>query len=303
MLSGQAPWKAPCPQFAPLALTRRLDSYRFESRSMRSSVHGDAATAKGRAARSLTSADVRRSIIEQSKRAGVGHIGSALSITDILVALFSRVLDFDDDMFVLSKGHAALAQYCVLEQLGVISRKTLGTYCADDSHLGVHPEHALIGVAFSTGSLGHGPSLGAGVALAKRMAAKPGRVFVLLSDAELNEGSVWEALMFAGHHKLDNLCLVLDNNGQQALAPTAEVINLSGLATAVESLGWECQRVDGHDVEKLAHALEKQSLRAPHFVIADTISGKGVSFMEREVKWHYFPLDDEQYAQALSELG
>jgi transketolase len=266
-------------------------------------VDDDVPAARREAARALTSVAIRRSIIEQSKRAGVGHIGSALSITDILVALFSRVVVSNDDVFVLSKGHAALAHYCVLERLGVISRDTLDTYCADDSHLGVHPEHALTGVAFSTGSLGHGPSLGAGVALAKRIAANPGRVFVLLSDAELNEGSVWEALMFAGHHKLDKLCLVLDNNGQQALAPTAEVINLSGLAAAVESLGWECRRVDGHDVEMVAHALQEESLGVPRFVIADTISGKGVSFMEREVKWHYFPLDDEQYAQALNELG
>jgi transketolase len=270
---------------------------------MKAPGHDCASIAKDDAARALTSIDIRRSILEQSKRAGVGHIGSALSITDILVALFSRALDFNDDVFILSKGHAALAHYCVLERLGVISRETLDTYCADDSHLGVHPEHALAGVAFSTGSLGHGPSLGTGVALAKRMASKPGRVFVLLSDAELNEGSVWEALMFAGHHKLDNVCFILDNNGQQALARTADVIDLGGLATAVESLGWESQRVDGHDIDMLVNALEHKSARLPRFVIADTISGKGVRFMEREVKWHYFPLDDDQYAQALRELG
>ncbi len=255
------------------------------------------------AARSLNSVLVRRSIIEQSRRAHVGHIGSALSIADILVALFSRVLDSSDDRFILSKGHAALAQYCVLEQLGVISREALDTYCGDDTHLGVHPEHALPGVLFSTGSLGHGASLGAGVALAKRVASKPGRVFVLISDAELNEGSVWEALMFAGHHKLDNLCLVLDNNGQQALAPTADVIDLGDLSKAVESLGWECERVNGHDVDALAGVLSKPGAGAPRFVIADTVAGKGVSFMERQVKWHYLPVNDEQYAQALREIG
>lgn len=259
--------------------------------------------ASGGAAHSLSSVSVRRSIIDQSRRAHVGHIGSALSIADILVALFSRVLDRTEDVFILSKGHAALAQYCVLEQLGEISHETLDTYCGDDSQLGVHPDHTLQGVSFSTGSLGHGPSLGAGVALAKRMTGKGGRVFVLLSDAELNEGSVWEALMFAGHHKLDKLCLVLDNNGQQALAPTADVIDLSGIATAVESLGWGCVRVNGHHVDDVARALEAPKVGMPRFVIADTVAGKGVSFMERQVRWHYLPVDDEQYAQAMREIG
>jgi transketolase len=274
-----------------------------ERGSKRQQVNENVVMAKGDTARSLTSVRVRRSIIDQSKRAHVGHIGSALSIADILVALFSRVIDPQDDVFILSKGHAALAQYCILEQMGIIDRETLDTYCGDGSQLGVHPDHTLAGVTFSTGSLGHGPSLGAGVALARRMAAKPGRVFVLISDAELNEGSVWEALMFAGHHKLENLCLILDNNGQQALAPTAEVINLSGLASAVESFGWDCRRVDGHDVEDVTRVLEASTLGVPRFVIADTVAGKGVSFMERQVKWHYLPLDDEQYAQALREIG
>src|ERR1700683_3401138 len=257
----------------------------------------------GDAGRSLTSVQIRRSIIDQSKRAHVGHIGSALSIADILVAVYAQVLESPEDVFILSKGHAALAQYCVLEQMGLMNRDTLDTYCGDDSQLGVHPDHTLAGVSFSTGSLGHGPSLGAGVALAKRMARKPGRVVVLISDAELNEGSVWEALMFAGHHKLENLCLVLDNNGQQALAPTRDVIDLSGLNRAIESLGWDCRRVDGHDVEAGAAVLNAATTGAPRFVIADTVAGKGVRFMERQVKWHYLPLDDEQYAQALREIG
>jgi transketolase len=258
---------------------------------------------RGSSAPALSSVLIRRAILDQSKRAHVGHIGSALSIADILVALYSGVLDPDQDVFILSKGHAALALYCVFEQLGIIDRETLDTYCADDSLLGVHPEYALPGVTFSTGSLGHGPSLGAGVALAKRMAAKPGRVFVLISDAELNEGSVWEALMFAGHHKLDNLCLILDNNGQQALAPTAEVIDLSRIADSVASLGWACDRVDGHDVAALGRIINVRSPGSPRFVVADTVAGKGVSFMERQVKWHYLPVDAEQHALALREIG
>ena len=251
----------------------------------------------------LSSVRVRRLIIEQSKRAHVGHIGSALSIVDILVALFSGLVDPEVDVFILSKGHAALAQYCVLTELGLITPEMLDTYCGDDTQLGVHPDHTLAGITFSTGSLGHGPSLGAGVALAKRMTGNPGRVFVLMSDAELNEGSVWEAVMFAGHHKLDNLTVILDNNGQQALAPTAEVINLSGVDSLVATFGWECRRVDGHNVDALTTALDPRAPGRPLFVIADTVAGKGVSFMERQVKWHYLPVDDAQFAQALGEIG
>jgi transketolase len=260
-------------------------------------------TAHAEASHSLSAVSVRRSIIDQSKRAHVGHIGSALSITDILVALFARVIAPEQDVFVLSKGHAALAHYCVMEQMGSITHETLDTYCADGSQLGVHPDHTLPGVRFSTGSLGHGLSLGTGVAFAKRMAGKPGRVFVLISDAELNEGSVWEAFMFAGHHRLANLCVILDNNGQQALAPTNEVIDLSRIGASVTSLGWECDRVNGHDVDAVTRVLQTTSSGGPRFVIADTLAGKGVSFMERQVKWHYLPLDDEQYAQAMRELS
>jgi len=242
-------------------------------------------------------------IIEQSKRAHVGHIGSALSVADILVALFSGTVDPEVDVFILSKGHAALAQYCVLAELGLITHEMLDTYCGDDTQLGVHPDHTLAGITFSTGSLGHGPSLGAGVALAKRIAGRPGRVFVLMSDAELNEGSVWEAVMFAGHHRLDNLTVILDNNGQQALAPTAEVINLAGVDQLVQTLGWESRRVDGHNVDALTIAFEARAPGRPLFMIADTVAGKGVSFMERQVKWHYLPVDDAQFALALSEIG
>lgn len=251
----------------------------------------------------LSPARIRRLIIEQSKRAHVGHIGSALSIVDILVALFSGIVDPEKDTFVLSKGHAALAQYCVLAELGVITHQMLDTYCGDDTQLGVHPDHTLPGITFSTGSLGHGPSLGAGVALAKRIAGRPGRVFVLMSDAELNEGAVWEAFMFAGHHKLSNLTVVLDNNGQQALAPTAEVIDLGGTSGLVAALGWECRRVDGHNVGALTAAADTVVAGKPLFVIADTVAGKGVSFMERQVKWHYLPVNETQFAQAVEEIG
>jgi transketolase len=251
--------------------------------------------------------DVRRTILEQAHRAGVGHIGSALSVVEILVALFGRVLrgepgDADRDRFVLSKGHAALALYAALHEAGRISREQLDGYCGDDTLLGTHPEHELAGLDFSSGSLGHGLSIGAGAALAARMQGSRRCAFVLVSDAECNEGSLWEAVMFAAHHRLGNLTAVVDANGQQALGHTREVLDLEPLAARFEAFGWDAVEVDGHDVDALASALGHVGDR-PRVVIARTTFGKGVSFMESLVKWHYWPMSDAEYKQALAEVS
>lgn len=253
--------------------------------------------------------ELRRLIIQMSKVAGVGHIGSSLSIADIVEVLFRDVFSEvsgdapDRDMFVLSKGHAALALYCALHLSGKIDADALRSYCADGSLLGVHPEHQLPGVDVSTGSLGHGLSIGVGLALGARMRRQDGRAFVLLSDAELNEGSTWEGVMFAGHHQLDNLVAIVDDNGQQALGPSEEVINLRPLGEKWSSFGWDVLEVDGHDQEALARAIgDGSSRRKPLVLLARTISGKGVSFMEGKVEWHYLPLDDRQLTQAMEEL-
>ena len=172
---------------------------------------------------------IRRIVIEQSKRANVGHIGSSLSVADILGTLYAGVLqgggpaDPERDRFVLSKGHASLALYAALHETGVIDADELASFCVDGSRLGTHPDHVLPGVDFSTGSLGHGLSLATGSALAARLSGSPRRTFVLLSDAECNEGSVWEAVMFAAHHRLGNLVAIVDVNGQQALGYTRDV--------------------------------------------------------------------------------
>ena len=179
---------------------------------------------------------IRRIVLDQSKRAGVGHIGSALSVVDIVAAAYAGVLEIaspddpDRDRFILSKGHAALAVYAALFLRGWLTQEDLDGYCGDGALLGTHPEHALRGVDFSTGSLGHGLSIGAGSALAGRLLGSRRRVFVLLSDAECNEGSVWEAAMFAAHHRLSNLVAIIDLNGQQALGYTRDVMNLSPMA-------------------------------------------------------------------------
>jgi transketolase len=258
----------------------------------------------------ITAVGIRRLIIEESKRANVGHIGSALSISDILAALYNDVLRLpgtDDpirDRFVLSKGHAALALYCALYLKGIISQRELQTYCCDGSMCGVHPEHQLKGVDFSTGSLGQGLGVGAGMALASRLSGSPFRAYVLCSDAECNEGSLWEAVMFAAHHELANLVAIVDDNGQQAFGKTKDVLDLHPLAEKWEAFGWDVVELDGHNVSEIQMALSKMDDNGarPHVIIAKTLSGKGVSFMEGKVEWHYLPLSDEQYSQAMNEL-
>ena len=256
-------------------------------------------------------AQIRRIIIEQSKRAHVGHIGSALSIADIVATLYSGVLhisdpnDADRDRFILSKGHAALALYAALYLKGWLTVADLNTYCADDSLLGVHPEHTLTGVDFSTGSLGQGLSLGAGAALAARLQQSQRRVFVLVSDAECNEGATWEAAMFAAHHRLSNLVAIIDLNGQQALGYTDQVLNLSPMAKRWQAFDWDVHHVDGHNVGEMTETITglETTTGPPHLVIAHTVFGKGVSYMENQIKWHYWPMSDEAYQQALAEIG
>jgi transketolase len=253
---------------------------------------------------------IRRTIIEQSKRAHVGHIGSALSIADILAVLYGDVLrgtsdDPDRDRFILSKGHAALAVYAALHGCGRLAEEDLLSYCSDGTALGAHPEHRLNGIDFSTGSLGHGLSLGVGAALAARMHGSRRRTFVLISDAELNEGSVWEAVMFAAHHRVGRLAAILDLNGQQALGYTRDVLDLTSVPDRFAAFGWRVTEVDGHDRSALAGALgdEPDAEAPPTVVVARTTFGSGVSYMESRIEWHYLPMTDAQYEQAQAELG
>lgn len=253
---------------------------------------------------------IRRIILQQSERAQVGHIGSALSVADIMATLYTRVLrvpfpeDPERDRFVLSKGHSALALYAALRMKGLLTDEELNTFCGDGTPLGVHPEHSLRGVDFATGSLGHGLTMGAGAALAARMQGSRRRTFVLLSDAECNEGSVWEAVMFAAHHQLANLVAVVDLNGQQAFGYTADVLNLASMADRWRGFGWDVHEVDGHDVEAMQATIEGLNTQSgpPHVLIANTTFGKGVSYMERQIKWHYWTMSDDEYRQALEEV-
>jgi transketolase len=254
---------------------------------------------------------IRRIVLEQSMRAGVGHIGSALSVADILAALYGDVLEITDpgdserDRFVLSKGHASLALYAALYLRDWLTHEELSTYCADGTRLGTHPEAGVAGVDFATGSLGQGLSLATGAALAGRMHASKRRAFCLLSDAECNEGSVWEAVMFAAHHRLSNLVAVVDLNGQQALGYTKDVLDLSPMADRWRAFGWDVHEVDGHDPNALADTMRALDVQAgpPHVLVAHTTFGKGVSFMERTIEWHYLPMTEGQFERAMQEVA
>jgi transketolase len=251
---------------------------------------------------------IRRIVLQQSKRAHVGHIGSALSVADIVGSML-RVLGRQDPMdhersrFILSKGHAALALYAGLAEVGILGEEELDTYCGDASLLGVHPEHMLAGVDFSTGSLGQGLSMSVGAALAARMQGSARKVFAVVSDAECNEGIVWEAAMFAAHYRLANLAVVVDHNHQQAFGFTADVLSSNDLPDRWRAFGWDVIEADGHDEAALITILRSPTTSRPRVVVAETVFGKGVSFMERQIKWHYLPMSDPEYEQAMQEVG
>jgi transketolase len=251
---------------------------------------------------------LRRWIIEQSHASNVGHIGSALGIVEIVVALWGEVLKDPGtqlptrDRFVLSKGHAVLALYGALRFKGLLSAEQFATYCGEGSLLGAHPEHALPGIDVSTGSLGQGLSIGCGLAYGLRQHANSGRVFTLVSDAECNEGQVWEAAMFAAHHRLTNLVAIVDLNGMQALGRTREVLSMDPPADRWRAFGWDAQVVDGHNLPSLVAALSRPADDRPRVVLARTMLGKGISFMEDRLEWHYRNLTDELCRTALAEL-
>jgi transketolase len=258
----------------------------------------------------ISPSQIRKIILEQAKRANVGHIGSALSIADIITALYFGVMkvfapdDPDRDRFILSKGHAALALYAAFFLKNWMTAEMLNTYCSDNTLLGVHPERLLPGVDFGTGSLGMGISYAVGAALAARLQNSRRRVFVLISDAECNEGIVWESAMFAAHHRLSNLYVIIDLNGQQALGYIQDVLNTAPMGKKWEAFGWHVTEVDGHSPEEIMSAVQscEAESHSPHVLIAHTTFGKGVPFMENQIKWHYWPMSAEEYELALEHV-
>lgn len=249
--------------------------------------------------------EIRCRVIEISHKAHKGHIGSALSICELVAVVSSnaRGLGTSDpkrDRVVLSKGHAALAWYSALELHGILTTEILNTYMCNDTLLGTHPDPQLDGVDFMTGSLGQGLGYGVGAALAGMISNDDRMSFVILSDSELNEGSTWESAALAGQLTLKNLIVFLDLNGQQALGRTEDILPTSYAIDSWSEFGWNVQRVDGHSAEQIQKTTDqhKRSASGPLLIVASTISGKGVSFMEREVKWHYMPMSETEFIDA-----
>ncbi|MCE5315386.1 MAG: transketolase [Armatimonadota bacterium] len=256
---------------------------------------------------------VRMHALRMTSSGGSSHIGSALSIADILAVLYTDILNVDPknpqkpdrDRFILSKGHAGAAVYATLAERGFFPVEKLSTHYQNGSDLSGHVSHKRIpGVDLSTGSLGHGLSVGTGMALGAKMDGDTFRVFVLLSDGECDEGSNWEAIMFASHHGLDNLVAIVDYNKMQAMDWVRNTVALEPFADKWRSFGWNVVESDGHDHDQLRHALlaiPKEAGR-PTCVIAHTTKGKGVSFMENSVLWHYRTARGEEFEAAMKEL-
>lgn len=253
---------------------------------------------------------IRRHAVEMTHRANSSHIGAVLSVADIVAVLYGCVLQvFPDDpqnalrdRFVLSKGHAGVAVYAALAECGFFPPALLDSYCADGSDLSGHVSHKKVpGVELTTGSLGHGLPVAAGMALAGQLNGAPYRVFAVLGDGECQEGAVWEAALLAAQHKLDNLCVLIDCNRLQGLGFCSEVLQVAPLGEKFERFGWAVREIDGHDHEQIAAATAPTPGR-PLCIVANTVKGKGISFMENQLAWHYRSPQGEDYDQALREL-
>lgn len=256
---------------------------------------------------------IRRHCIEMTHRANASHVGSSLSVADLLAILYGRILRLDPsqpswadrDRFILSKGHGCAALYAALAERGFFPVDWLETYYRDGSPLAGHATHKNIpGVEVSTGSLGHGLPIATGMALAAKRDCRSYSIFCLLSDGECDEGSVWEAALFAPQHKLDNLVAMVDYNKIQSFGRVKEVIDLDPLAAKWTAFGWAAREIDGHDLSAIEIALNQVPFEPgkPSCIIAHTIKGKGVSFMEDKLLWHYRSPKGEEFQAALAEL-
>ncbi len=256
---------------------------------------------------------IRLHCLNMTNHANSSHIGSMFSIVDILTVLYGRILNVDPkypkkkdrDRFILSKGHAGAALYATLAECGFFNVKELDTYCDNESRLSGHVSHYVPGVEVSTGSLGHGLSIGAGFAYFGKIYNLNHKVYVLLGDGECDEGMIWEAAMFASHHQLSNLIAIVDYNKIQSLGAIQEILTLEPFRMKWEAFGWNVVEVDGHnhnELKEVFSAIVSINTNKPSCIIAHTVKGKGVSFMENTVLWHYRSPQDEEYASAKKEL-
>jgi len=254
---------------------------------------------------------VRVHAVKMVNKGGSSHIGSVLSIVDILAVLYGKVMKYRSndpkwdgrDRFILSKGHAGAGVYAILAECGFFDIVELNKHYQDGSIFSGHVSHKGVpGVELSTGSLGHGLPVASGMALAAKIDKKNHKVFVVMSDGELDEGSNWEAFMFAAHHGLNNLIAVIDRNKLQSMRTTEETLSLEPLRDKLIAFGWNVIEVDGHDHDELFLAIDGDT-KKPKVIIANTIKGKGVSFMENEIAWHYRTPNGELFDQAMKDLG
>ncbi len=261
----------------------------------------------------LDPADLRRTILDMAMAGSTVHIPCAFSIVEIVAVLYRSFLRLDlknplspqRDYLVLSKGHGVMAQYACLHELGWITTEQLRDYFKDGTRLKGLSDAHVPGLEVTSGSLGHGLSVGVGLALAAQRRSSDQRVLAIVGDGEANEGSIWEALLFASHNRLSNLLMIIDANGLQAMGSTVEIMDLGHLAGKFEAFGFETREVDGHDEAALTQTIGEliaSSSDKPKALIAKTVKGKGVSFMEHNNRWHYTRLDDGTHAAALAEL-
>ena len=257
--------------------------------------------------------DVRRDIIEMIYAGGSGHAGGSLSAVEVLVALYFHLMRIrpeepdwpQRDRFILSKGHAAPALYAVLAERGFFPVEELKTFSAPGTRLQKHVDmHRVPGTEVSSGSLGQGLSIAIGMALADRMDSQDRYVYVLIGDGESQEGQIWEATLAASHLELERIVAFIDNNRLQVDGFVRDIIKLEPIGTKWQSFGWHVQRVDGHDVRQILAAVEtaKRSSGQPHMIIADTVKGKGISYMENSIKWHSHPISEDEYRTAMADL-
>ena len=254
-----------------------------------------------------------RNIIEVCYRSQAGHVGGSLSAIDILNVLYNHEMNIDPlepkmeyrDRFILSKGHIAEALFVTLADRGYFDERELETFSCYQSKFIGHPNNKIPGIEMNTGALGHGLSLGVGMALGNRMNQSDAYTYVMMGDGEQAEGSIWEAAMAASHYNLDHLIAILDRNGLQISGTTEEVMSLKDIKAKWESFGFNVIELDGNDYDEILHAFQqaKASKGKPVLLLANTVKGKGVSFMENQIAWHHGELNESQFAQAIKELG
>ena len=266
------------------------------------------------AAPAFNAAKLRKTVLDMAFAGSTVHIGCAFSLIEILAVLYRSHLRYPQnnpkadlrDYLVLSKGHGVMAQYACMYELGWLKRQDIDRYFADGSELKGLSDSRIPGLEVTSGSLGHGFSVGVGLAMAAKLRKTDQKVFIIVGDGEINEGPIWEGMLFAAHHKLDNLVVIVDENGFQAMGKTEDVLNLGNLRAKFESFDFEAVNVNGHDEAALDQSIQDlfaSGIQKPKAIIAKTTKGHGVDFMEHDNIWHYTRLNDKTYAAAVAALG